>query len=82
MGQWQLQTAKARLSEVIKSARNEGPQQVTVRGTPSVVVMSVEDYEAMKKPRPGFVELMRSSPLVGAELVIERSNSTIRDIPL
>ena len=82
MGQWQLQDAKARLSEVIKSAQDEGPQQVTVRGKPSAIVISVDDYEAMKKQRPGFVELMRSSPLVGVDVVIERDSSLVRDVSL
>ncbi|RLL50941.1 type II toxin-antitoxin system Phd/YefM family antitoxin [Mariprofundus sp. EBB-1] len=78
MGQWQLQDAKARLSEVIKSAHDEGPQLVTVRGKPSAVVISFEEYKAMKKQRPGFVEFMRSSPLVGVEL----SDSPVRGISL
>jgi len=82
MGQWQLQDAKARLSELIKSAHNEGPQHVTVRGKPSAVVLSIEEFEAMKKTHPLFVDLMRSSPMVGEELVIERSDSMTRDISL
>jgi len=75
MGQWQLQDAKARLSELIKSVQNEGSQQITECGKPSVVVISVEEYEAMKRQRPRFVDLMRASPLVGADIVIERSDS-------
>lgn len=82
MGQWQLQDAKARLSELIKSAHHEGPQQVTVRGKPSAIVISVEEYEAMKRQRPRFVDLMQSSPMVGVELVIERSDSLTRDVSL
>jgi prevent-host-death family protein len=80
MAKWQLQEAKARLSEVIKSSHDEGPQEVTVRGKPSAVVISVDEYEAMKQQRPGFVEFMHNSPLAGAELVIERSDSPVRDI--
>lgn len=82
MGQWQLQDAKARLSELIKSANDQGPQQVTVRGKPTAVILSVEAYEAMRRQRPSFVELMRSSPLVGADMVIERFESLTRDISL
>ena len=82
MTSWQLQDAKARLSEVIKSAKTEGPQEVTVRGQPSAVILSMEAYEAMKKQRPDFVSLMRSSPLVGEEIHIERSTSLARDIEL
>jgi len=82
MGQWQLQDAKARFSELIKSVHDEGPQQVTVRGKPSAVVISVEEYEAMKRQRPSFVDLMRSSPLVGENLTVDRSDSLTRDITL
>lgn len=82
MGQWQLQDAKARFSELIKSVQEEGPQQVTVRGKPSAVVISVEEYEAMKRQRPSFVDLMRSSPLVGEELTLDRAGSMTRDIAL
>jgi len=80
IARWQLQDAKARFSEVIKKVRKEGPQQVTVRGKPSAVVISVDEYEAMKKPRPDFVRFMRTSPLVGMELDISRSDSPVRDI--
>ncbi|MDX8411901.1 MAG: type II toxin-antitoxin system Phd/YefM family antitoxin [Mariprofundaceae bacterium] len=82
MGRWQLQDAKARLSELIKSAHSDGPQEVTVHGKPSAVVVSVEDYEAMKRQRPSFVAFMRNSPLAGMELVIERSDSLVRNIKL
>lgn len=82
MGQWQLQDAKARLSELIKSAQAEGPQQVTVRGKPSAVIISVEEFEAMKVQRPRFIDLMRSSPLVGVDIAIERSDSPVRDVSL
>ncbi|PIX53560.1 MAG: type II toxin-antitoxin system prevent-host-death family antitoxin [Zetaproteobacteria bacterium CG_4_10_14_3_um_filter_54_28] len=82
MGQWQLQDAKARLSELIKSAQHDGPQRVTVRGKPTAVIISVEAFESMRKFRPSFVEMMRSSPLVGEEIVIERSDSLTRDISL
>jgi len=82
MTQWQLQEAKARLSEVIKSAHIDGPQQVTVHGRPSAVIISAEEYESMKKVRPGFVELMRTSPLVGEDIMIERSDSPVRGVQL
>jgi len=82
MARWQLQDAKARFSEVIKKDRKEGPQQVTVRGKPSAVVISVDEYEAMKQKHPDFVHFMRTSPLAGMELDISRSDSPVRDIDL
>lgn len=61
--------------------QDEGPQQVTVRGKSSAVVISVEEYEAMKRQRSRFVDLMRSSPLVGADVAIERSDSLRKCAP-
>jgi prevent-host-death family protein len=48
MGIWQLQEAKARLSEVVKKATKEGPQKITVHGEPTAVVISSEEYERLK----------------------------------
>jgi len=41
---WKLEDAKARFSEVVRLAREQGPQRVTVRGQDAVVVLSVADY--------------------------------------
>jgi prevent-host-death family protein len=38
MATWQLQTAKARLSELLRKVREEGPQTITVRGKEEYVV--------------------------------------------
>ncbi len=40
MHAWQLQDAKARLSEVVKAASLHGPQEITLHGKPAVVVIS------------------------------------------
>ncbi len=45
MGTWQLQEAKAKLSEVIETATKEGPQIITQRGERRAVVSSFEDWE-------------------------------------
>jgi prevent-host-death family protein len=49
---WKLEDAKARFSEVVRLARSEGPQRVTVRGKDAVVVISVEELERLLPPRP------------------------------
>ncbi len=82
MTSWQLQDAKSRLSEVIKSAIQEGPQEVIVRGKPSVVIISIEEYEVMRKQRPDFISLMQNSPLMGEDLDVQRDKSLTRDISL
>ena len=41
---WKLEDAKARFSELVRSARERGPQRVTVRGQDAVVILSAADY--------------------------------------
>ena len=41
---WKLEEAKARFSEVVRLARERGPQRVTVHGREAVVVLSAADY--------------------------------------
>lgn len=79
MSTWQLQDAKARLSEVIKKAAKEGPQSITVHGEPSAVVISTKEYELLKHPRESFVKFMRRSPLYGADLDLEREQTLTRE---
>lgn len=47
---WKLEDAKARFSEVVRRARTEGPQRVSVRGRDAVVVISVEELERLTPP--------------------------------
>lgn len=44
---WKLEDAKARFSEVVRHAREEGAQPVTVRGQDAIVVVSVEELERL-----------------------------------
>ena len=48
MRSWALQDAKARFSDLVRSARRDGPQVVTVRGTEAVVVVPVEEWRRLK----------------------------------
>lgn len=79
MRTWQLQDAKARLSEVIKQASKEGPQTITMRGEPTAVVISINEYERLRRPKGNFVEFMRKSPLFGVDLDLKREQSLTRE---
>jgi antitoxin Phd len=46
MATWQLQTAKAKLSELLRAVREEGPQTISVRGKEEYVVVRKEDATA------------------------------------
>lgn len=82
MRRWQLQEAKARLSELVKATEKEGPQEITVRGTGAAVLVSRADYERLTRRRDSFVEFMRKSPLAGLRLDLERDRSLTRDVAL
>ena len=78
MRTWQLQEAKARLSEVIKQASKEGPQTITMRGEPTAVVLSKDEYERLKHPKRNFVDFMRKSPLYGVDIDLKREQTLTR----
>ena len=82
MATWQLQEAKGKFSEVVKRALSEGPQDITVRGEPVAVLISRAEYARLTHPKPGFVEFMRRSPMVGLAMDIERQPDLTREIAL
>jgi len=59
---WQLQEAKAMLSEVIKASAAK-PQIISVRGKETAVILSFSDYQKLVRPRQTFSEFIQSSPL-------------------
>jgi antitoxin Phd len=82
---WQIQTAKARFSEVFRLARTEGPQRITRQGKEGVVMLSDEQYDRLmvKSHQPkSIVQFFRESPLVGVKLNLERDKDTGRDLEL
>ncbi len=64
--QWQLQTAKAQLSELIESALQGEPQRITRRGKDAVMVLSEQAYIALtsraKGDAPNFVAHLLAMP--------------------
>lgn len=82
MHTWQLQEAKAHLSEVIRRSLQEGPQMLTVRGKEEAVLISKKDYERMKRSKQNLFDFMRDSPLKGLEISFERDQSGNRTIDL
>ena len=82
---WQLQDAKARFSELVKRAREQGPQHVSVRGEPAVVVVSEEDFTRLTSSRPSIVDHILEGASWPDDLVRAinaRSGDTGRDVIL
>ena len=82
---WQVQTAKARFSELLRRARAEGPQIVTKQGKEDVVVLPVEQYRKLTKRSrqpASLVQFFAQSPLAGTDLNLKRDRDFGRDIEL
>ena len=81
MHSWQMQTAKARFSEVVKQAADEGPQEITVHGRPVAVVISCDLFDRLSGTQASLVEFMRQSPLYARDdVVFERDRSLPREV--
>ncbi|KAB7565695.1 type II toxin-antitoxin system Phd/YefM family antitoxin, partial [Verminephrobacter sp. Larva24] len=63
MQSWQMQNAKARFSELVKHAAQEGPQDITLHGKSVAVVLSRELFDRLSGNEQSLVEFMRASPL-------------------
>lgn len=79
---WQLQEARNHLSEVVRRARSEGPQIITLHGSDAAVVVSAKDFGKFSRPKGKLVDFFRKSPLIGIKLDIARSKDTGREIGL
>ena len=81
---WQMQEAKARLSEVVKRAEADGPQDITLHGRSVAVVLSRAAFERLSGQQASVLEFMQASPLAGLddELVFERNRSLTRKLTL
>ncbi len=79
---WKLQDAKNRFSEMVDAALANGPQIVTRRGVPVVMVISYLEYlKARSKPK-SFLEMAKQFRGLGDDLDISRNPSPSRDIDL
>jgi len=83
-GKWPLHDAKARLSELVRKARTEGPQRITVHGREEVVVVSVEEYRRGKGEPTGeqLVKLLRDTPLRDVNIDRKPMRSSVRKVKL
>ena len=79
---WQLQDAKNRFSELVDDALRDGPQMVTRRGDPVVVVVSVETWRRLAGPSPSLKDFLRAAPLDGVELDLSRETGERGEVQL
>ena len=75
---WQLQEAKAKLTQLVKQSK-KAPQIISRRGVNEVVVMSMEKYSELTHQNENIVSFFQASPLYGLDLDLERDPSFIRE---
>jgi prevent-host-death family protein len=83
-GYWALQDAKARFSELVRVAKSDGPQHVTLHGRDEIVVLSAEEFRQLRGDRSGLelVEAMKSAPHREIEIEPRRGKMPVRDVDL
>ena len=74
---WTVSEAKAKLSEVIDRAQNDGPQTIMRNGRRAAVVVGIEEWEHRTKRSGNLAEFFAASPLRGSRLKVRRS----KDLP-
>jgi prevent-host-death family protein len=67
---WSLKDAKAKLGEVMKRARDQGPQIVSVRGKPAAAIIDVDELERWRPSgkRLPLVEFLEGLHVDGLDL--------------
>ena len=80
MQTWQMQEAKARMSELVKRAQSQ-PQDITLHGKSVAVVISRETFDRLSQTQDSLVDFMRRSPLHGMDdIEFERDSSLTREV--
>jgi prevent-host-death family protein len=79
---WQVHAAKARFSELLERALQEGPQMVTRRGKVAAVVVAVDAWRDLEaRARPSLKELLLSDEARTDHLTPQRRKVKRRPLP-
>jgi len=83
-GHWQLQDAKARFSELVRRARSEGPQRVSVHGRDEVVIIAAEEYRRLSGSQSGrvLIQAIQASPYREIQIEPSRRPMPVREVSL
>ncbi|MGB8701210.1 MAG: type II toxin-antitoxin system prevent-host-death family antitoxin [Thermosynechococcaceae cyanobacterium] len=81
---WKLEDAKARFSEVVRLAREQVPQRITVRGEDAVVIISAQAFAKLLPllQQPSLHGLLSQSPLSRLDFESPSIQSSVRDVEL
>lgn len=84
LGRWRLQDAKARFSELVRLARSDGPQHVTLHDRDVVVVIDSGEFHRLMAGRAGqlLIDAMHASPHREIDLEPRRASMPVRAVKL
>jgi antitoxin Phd len=73
LASWQVQDAKARFSEFLDTAINNGPQIVTRRGVETAVLVRIEEWNRLQRAgRPSLKALLLAPGARFGKLISEQ----------
>ena len=79
---WQVQEAKARFSEMLESAMDEGPQIVTKRGVEAAVLVRIDEWRRLRElARRDVKELLLAPEARTEQLAPRRPTHPPREPP-
>ena len=76
---WSVADAKARLSELLDRAVNDGPQAITRRGRKIAIVVSTDEWHKKSSRSGSLAQFLAASPLRDSGIEVERINAEARD---
>lgn len=70
MKSWQVQEAKARFSELLRAAADDGPQLVSHHGKPAAMVVPYAQWQRLQQRQPPDLKALLRSPRARGELAL------------
>jgi antitoxin Phd len=79
---WKLEEAKSRLSQLVRVARTQGPQRITLRGEDAVVVIAADEFARLMagQSRESLSVFLRRTGL--ADIDVTREEDRGRELAL
>lgn len=76
---WAVQDAKAKFSEFLNACLEEGPQVVTKRGHEAAVLITIQEWNTLKKlAKPSLKSLLLSEQAKGDLVLPKRGQGVFR----
>lgn len=76
---WAVQDAKAKFSEFLNACLEEGPQVVTKRGHEAAVLITIQEWNTLKKlAKPSLKSLLLSEEAKGDLILPKRGQGLAR----